>query len=301
MAKGLKLSEYGIFKGKKQIAGSTEEEIYKAIGLPYIEPELRENEGEIEAGLKGKLPKVVELKDIKGDLHCHTIASDGENSIEDMVKKAEELGYEYIGISEHTGSLAIAGGLDGKRLLTQHEEIEKIRKKFNDRGSKIIILHGCEANIMNDGSVDIKDEVLAKLDYVIASIHSSMKMPKVEMTKRLIKAMENPNVDIIGHPTTRMIGKRDEIQLDFDKILEVAKKTGTILEISAQPIRLDLRDIYIRRAKAEGVKMIINTDAHQKEQLNLMEYGVSMAKRGWAEKSDIINTLPVEELLKHFK
>ncbi|OGZ65086.1 MAG: DNA polymerase III [Candidatus Staskawiczbacteria bacterium RIFCSPHIGHO2_01_FULL_36_16] len=300
MSKGLKLSEYGVFFGKKQIAGRTEKEVYEAIGLPYIEPELRENEGEIEAALKGELPKVVELKDIKGDLHCHTAASDGQNSIEEIVRKAEEFGYEYIGISEHTGSLAIAGGLDGKRLLAQHEQIEKIRKKFKSRGSKIVILHGCEVNIIANGNLDIKDEVLSKLDYVIASVHSSMKMPKVEMTKRLIKAMKNPNVDIIGHPTTRMIGKRDEIQLDFDKILEVAKETGTILEINAQPIRLDLRDIYIRRAKNEGVKMIINTDAHQKEQLNLMEYGVSMARRGWAEKKDIINTLPVEKLLEYF-
>ena len=300
MSKGLKLSEYGVFFGKKQIAGRTEKEVYEAIGLPYIEPELRENEGEIEAALKGELPKVVELKDIKGDLHCHTAASDGQNSIEEIVRKAEEFGYEYIGISEHTGSLAIAGGLDGKRLLAQHEQIEKIRKKFKSRGSKIVILHGCEVNIIANGNLDIKDEVLSKLDYVIASVHSSMKMPKVEMTKRLIKAMKNPNVDIIGHPTTRMIGKRDEIQLDFDKILEVAKETGTILEINAQPIRLDLRDIYIRRAKNEGVKMIINTDAHQKEQLNLMEYGVSMARRGWAEKKDIINTRPLEELLKFF-
>jgi len=299
--KGLKLSEYGVFKGAKQIAGKTEQDVYKAIGLCWMPPEIRENEGEVEASQKKSLPKLLELKDIRGDLHCHTVASDGENSIEDVVKKAEEFRYEYIGFSEHTGSLAIAGGLDEKKLLEQQKEIEKIRKKFKSRGSKIIILHGCEVNIMKDGSLDIKDEVLEKLDYVIASMHSSMKMPKVEITKRLIKAMKNPNVDIIGHPTTRMIGKRDEIQLDFDKILEVAKKTGTILEISAQPIRMDLRDIYIRRAKAKGVKMIINTDSHKKEQLNLMEYGVSMARRGWAEKQDIINTLPIEKILEYFR
>jgi DNA polymerase (family 10) len=299
MDKGLKLSEYGIFRGKKQIAGKTEKEIYKAIGLPFIEPELRENEGEIEVGLKGELPKLVKQKDIKGDLHCHTMASDGKNSIEDMIKKAEELGYEYIGISEHTGSLAIAGGLDEKQLLKQNEVIKKLNLKFKNKNLRI--LHGCEANIMPDGSVDIKDEVLAKLDYVIASVHSLMKMSKIEMTKRLIRAMENPNVDIIGHPMTRMIGKRDEIQLDFDKILEVAKKIGTILEINAQPIRLDLRDLYIRRAKNQGVKMIINTDSHQKEQLNLMEYGVAMARRGWAEPSDIINTNNIKKLLGYFK
>ncbi|MCX6721192.1 MAG: DNA polymerase/3'-5' exonuclease PolX [Candidatus Staskawiczbacteria bacterium] len=297
----LKLSEYGLFKGKKQIVGATEEDVYKAIGLPYIEPELRENEGEIEAGLVGKLPKIIGYNDIKGDLHCHTSSSDGENSIEEMVKAAEDMGYEYIGISDHTKTLGVANGLDEKKLLRQREEIERIREKLKKQGRKIAVLHGCELNILKDGSVDISNSVLEKLDYAIASIHSLMKMPKAEMTKRIVRAMENPNVKIIGHPTARLIGERDEIQLDFDKILEVAKKTGTILEISAQPKRLDLRDIYIRRAKNEGVKMVINTDAHQKEQLNLMEYGISQARRGWAEKEDIINTNSVEELLKNFK
>ncbi|HCC60095.1 MAG: DNA polymerase III [Candidatus Staskawiczbacteria bacterium RIFOXYC1_FULL_37_43] len=299
--KGLKLSEYGVFRDKKQIAGKTEEDVYKAIGLPYIEPELRENEGEIEAALKGELPKIIELKDIKGDLHCHSDWDGGENSIEQMAKSAIDAGYEYIGISDHTKFLRIEHGLNEKQLLDQHKEIEKLNSKFQIQNSKFRILHGCEANIMNDGNVDIKDDVLEKLDYVIAGAHSSLKMPKQEMTQRLIKAMRNPNIDIISHPTGRLIGKRDEYQLDFDKILEVAKETGTILEINSSPDRLDLRDLYIRRAKNQGIKMIINTDSHQKEQLNLMEYGVSMARRGWAEKSDIINTLPVEELLKYFK
>jgi DNA polymerase (family 10) len=294
--KGLKLSEYGVFRGKKQIAGATEEEVYRAIGLPWMPPEIRENEGEVEAALNGKLPKLVELKDIKGDLHCHSDWDGGHDSIEQIAKKAIELGYEYIGISDHTEFLKIEHGLTGKQLLKQHEAIQKINQK-----SKIKILHGCEANIMADGSIDIEDKVLERLDYVIAGIHSQHKMEKGEMTKRLITAMKNPNVDIISHPTGRLVGQRDEIQLDFDKILQVAKETGTILEINSSPYRLDLRDLYIRRAKNEGVKMIINTDAHQKEQMNLMEYGVGMAKRGWAEKSDIINTLSLEKLLKHFK
>jgi len=299
VSKGLKLSEYGVFKGSKQIAGKTEEDVYKAIGLSYIEPEIRENEGEIEAGLNKKLPRVIELKDIKGDLHCHSTASDGQDSIEKMIEGARELGYEYIGISEHTGSLVIAGGLNGDRLLKQNEEIKALNLKYKKNNFRI--LHGCEVNIMADGSLDIKDEVLEKLDYVIASIHSSMKMPKSEMTKRLIKAMKNSNVDIIGHLTTRLIGRRDEIDFDFDKILEVAKETGTILEINSTPQRLDLNSINIRRAKEVGIKMIINTDAHQKEQLSQIKYGVFQARRGWAEKKDVINTNSVGDLLKNLK
>jgi len=305
--KGLKLSEYGVFKGKEQIAGKTEEDVYRAIGLPYIEPELRENEGEIEAALEGKLPKLVELKDIKGELHCHS-KPDGvvrlnneESSIKEMCQSAMDLGYEYIGISDHTKFLKIDGGLDEKQLLNQHKLIEKINEEFKKKGIKFKLLHGCEANILNNGSIDIKDEVLEKLDYVIAGVHSSFRMSKQEMTKRLVKAMQNKNVDIISHPTGRLIGRREEYQMDFDKILETAKKTGTILEINSNPLRLDLNGFNIRRAKLQGVKMIINTDSHHKDQLNLMEYGISQARRGWAEKEDIINTNSAEELLKHFK
>lgn len=301
--KGLKLSEYGVFKGKKMIAGKTEEDVYKAIGLPWIEPELRENEGEIEAALKGTLPKIIGYKDIKGDLHCHSSwgGVKERDSIEDMAKLAIKMGYEYIGISDHTKFLRIEHGLDGKQLLKQNNDIKKINEGFRKQGIKFRVLHGCESNILNDGSIDIKDEVLEKLDYVIAGAHSSLKMPKQEMTQRLIKAMQNPNVDIISHPSGRIIGHRDEYQMDFDKVLEVAKKTGTILEINSAPKRLDLRDLYIRRAKNEGIKMIINTDSHQKEQLNLMEYGIAQARRGWAEKEDIINTNSVEKLLEYLK
>ncbi len=299
MDKGLKLSEYGVFKGKKQIAGKTEEEVYKAIGLPFIDPEIRENEGEIEVALNSKLPKLVELKDIKGDLHCHSDWDGGKNSIEEIAKTAMDMRYDYIGISDHTKFLRIEHGLNEKQLLKQHEAIKKLNLKLKNKNLRI--LHGCECNIMADGSPDIDDKVLAQLDYVIGGIHSQLKMPKKEMTERLIKAMKNPNIDIVSHPTGRLLGRRDEYQLDFDKILKIAKQTGTILEINSSPERLDLRGIYIRRAKAEGVKMIINTDAHQKEQLNLMEYGVSMARRGWAESKDIINTNSVEKLLKYFK
>lgn len=301
ISKGLKLSEYGVFKGEKQIAGKTEKEVYKAIGLLYIEPEMRRNEGEIEAALKNKLPKLVELKDINGDLHCHSNWNGGEDSIEQMCKVAMDLGYKYLGISDHTKFLKIERGLDEKQLLEQSKEIQRINNKFKSQNKKFIVLHGCETNILNDGSVDIKDTVLEKLDYVIAGVHSSLKMEKKEMTARIVKAMQNPNIDIISHPTGRLIGKRDEYQLDFDKILEIAKETGTMLEINASPYRLDLKEFYVRRAKEAGVKMIINSDAHRKNQLLLMKYGVSQARRGWAEKKDIINTLSFKKLLKCFK
>ncbi len=303
ISKGLKLNEYGVFRGKKLIAGKTEEEVYKAIGLPYIEPEIREDLGEIQAGVSGKLPKLIGYKDIKGDLHCHSNWDGGENSIEDMAKFAQSLGYEYIGISDHTKFLRIENGLDEKQMLKQNEEIKKINTRYRQGfgwQKKFRILHGCETNILNDGSVDIKDEVLEKLDYVIAGVHSSMKMERKEMTERIIKAMNNKNIDIISHPTGRLIQKRDEYQIDLEKILKAAKETGTILEIDAWPERLDLKDIYIKMAKSIGVKMIIDTDAHQKEQMRFMYLGVSQARRGWAESQDIINTLPVEKLLEYF-
>ena len=298
--RGLKLSEYGVFRGPKMIAGKTEEGVYKAIGLPFIEPELRENEGEVEAGLNGKLPKLVELKDIRGDLHCHSSWDGGKNSIEEMARSAMDLGYGYIGISDHTKFLRIENGLNEKQLLDQNVEIKKINEKLKKQKIEFTVLHGCECNILNDGTVDIKDEVLEKLDYVIAGVHSTLKMGKREMMARIEKTMRNKNIDILAHPTGRIVGQRDEYQIDFNKILQIAKETGTILEINSSS-RLDLRDIYIRKAKNEAVKMIINTDAHQKEQLNLMEYGVAIARRGWAEKEDIINTLPINELLKYFK
>lgn len=301
IGKGLKLSEYGVFRGKKQIAGRTEEEVYNAIGLPFIAPEMRENEGEIKLAIDGKLPILVEKKDIKGDLHCHTTASDGQNSIEEIAEMAMKMGYEYVGISDHTEFLKIGSGLNEKQLLKQHKEIEKLNKKLQATSYKLKVLHGCEANILDDGTLDIKNEVLKKLDYVIAGVHSNMKMGKEEMTNRIVKVMHNPNVDIISHPTGRLIGRRDEFQLDFDKILEVAKKTGTILEIDSALERLDLKDSYIRRAKNYGVKMIIDTDSHHKEQMGQIEYGVGQARRGWAEKEDIINTNSVERLLGFFK
>ena len=299
ISKGLKLNEYGVFRGSKMIAGKTEEEVYKAIGMSYIEPEMREDTGEIQLALERKLPKIIGYKDIKGDLHCHSDWNGGENSIEEMAKFAMDLGYEYIGISDHTKFLKIENGLDEKQLLKQNEAIRKINEKIKNKNFRI--LHGCETNILSNGLVDIKDEVLEKLDYVIAGVHSSMKMQKKEMTERIIKAINNKNIDIISHPTGRLIQKRDEYQVDLEKILKTAKGTGTILEINSWPERLDLKDIYIKMAKKIGVKMIINTDSHQKDQMHFIEFGIAQARRGWAEREDIINTKPIDELLRYFK
>lgn len=300
--KGFKLSEYGLFKGKKMIAGKTEESIYRALNMECPAAELRTDSGEIEAALEKKLPKIIGYNDIKGDLHCHTNWTvPTYPSIEEIARKAQELGYEYVGIADHTKFLRIEHGLNERQLAKRNKEIDRLNSKFQMSNSKFRILKGCEANIMNDGSIDIKDAALKKLDFVIAGIHSSFKMEKKKMTERIIKAMKNPNVNIVSHPTGRILKKRDEYQIDFDKILRAAKEFGVILEINSFPERLDLNDQNIRRAKEAGVKMVINTDSHQKDQLRFIELGIAQARRGWAEKKDIINTQPSDKLLEFFK
>ncbi len=301
ISKGLKLSEYGLFKGRRRIAGRSEKEIYRALGMEWMPPELRENKGEIEAALKGKLPKVIDYDSIKGDLHCHSDWDGGANSIEEMAERALEMGYQYIGITDHTKFLRIEKGLDEKKLAEQRKEIDKLNLKFQKLGLKFKILQGCEANIMPDGSLDIKDQALKKLDFVIAGVHSSFKMNKEKMTQRIIRAMKNPNINIISHPTGRLLQKRDQYPIDFGRILRSAKETGTILEINSWPGRLDLNDYKIRQAKEAGVKMVINTDSHHKDQMRYIELGIAQARRGWAEKKDIINCRPLKELLKFFK
>lgn len=295
--KGLKLNEYGVFKNERKIAGKNEKEVYQAIGLPYIEPEIRNNTGEIEAASEGKLPKLIDYNDIKGDCHVHSKWSDGSHTIEEMAKAAKKMDYQYIAITDHTGSLSIAGGLNEKELLKQMKEIDKINQKI----SGIKILKGCEVNIKQDGSLDIKDEVLAKLDIVVAAVHSGFKMSKEDMTKRIIKAMENPNVDLIAHPTGRLIMRRKGYELDWEKIFKVAKKTKTALEINSYYERLDLKDIDIRQAVEHGVKLMINTDSHATSHLSYMELGIATARRGWAEKKDVLNTKPLKDFLDFFK
>jgi len=299
--KGLRLSEYGLFKGSKMIASETEEDIYKTLGMDWMPPEIRENQGEIDLALKHNLPKIIGFNDIKGDLHCHSDWNGGENTIEEMAEAATEMGYEYVGISDHTKFLRLEHGLDEKRLVQRNREINKLNEKLKTKNKKLRILKGAEVNILNDGSVDIKDESLKELDFVVAGVHSSFKMEKNKMTERIITAMKNPNIDIISHPTGRLIKIRDEYQIDFDKILRAAKEFKMVLEINSFPKRLDLNDQNIRRAKEAGVKMVINTDSHQKDQLRFIEFGIAQARRGWAEKEDIINTQSLEKLLKFFK
>ena len=301
MGKGLKLSEYGLFRGSKMIASVTEEDVYKALGMQWVAPEIREDRGEVEAALADKLPKIIGYHDIKGDLHTHSDWDGGMNSITEMAKAALEMGYDYIGIADHTKFLRIEHGLNEKQLERRNKEIDKINLKFQKQKSKFRVLKGCEANILNDGSIDIKDEALKKLDYVIAGIHSNFKMPKDKMTDRLIRAMENPHVDIISHPTGRILKKRDEYQIDFDKVLRAARETGTVLEVNAWPERLDLNDQNIKKAKEAQVKIVVNTDAHHKSQLKMMELGIAQARRGWAEKKDVINCHPLQKMLMFLK
>ncbi len=300
ISRGLKLNEYGVFRGEKRIAGRNEKEVYQAIGLSYIEPEMRENQGEIERALEKSLPKVISYQDIKGDLHCHSDWNGGVDSIAEMAQTAQNMGYEYIGITDHTQFLKIERGLNEKQLAQQRKEIDQLNKKFQNSGLEFQILQGAETNILNDGSIDIKDEALKKLDYVIAGVHSGLKMSKDKMTERMIKAMKNPHINIISHPTGRILKKRDEYEIDFDKILKAAKEFNIILEINSCPERLDLNGQNIREAKKAGVKMVINTDAHQKNHMCYMEFGIAQARRGWAEEKDIINTQHLKELLKYF-
>ena len=297
--KGMKLSEYGLFykKTNKMLAGKTEQECYKKLGLSYIEPEIREEEGEIELAEKGKLPKLVGYNDLKSDLQMHTKWSDGNNTIMEMAQAAKKLGQEYICITDHTGQLKIANPLDEKRIKKQRKEIDKLNKKLKN----FTILHGIEVNIKSDGTLDMKDNILKEFGIVLAAIHSGFKNPKEKITKRLSKAMENEHVDIIAHPFGGLINIRPPYEMDFDKVLGKASQTNTILEINAYPERLDLNDIHVKAAINAGVKLSIGTDAHEANELRYYQLGIATARRGWAEKKDIINTYSVKEMLKQLK
>ncbi len=292
--KGLSISEHGIKKGKKLLKFSNEKDFYGFLKMEWIPPELREDTGEIETALKHQIPKLIELKDLKGDLHIHSNWSDGNMSIDEIAVFAEKLDYEYVVVSDHTVGLGIANGLDEKDLQKREKEIDKVQKKH----PKIKILSSVEVNIKANGDLDIKDWMLEKLDIVTASIHTSFFQDKSTMTKRLIGAINHPNVDIIGHPSGRIIGQREPYDVDWLEVFRAAVKNKTALEINAFPNRLDLRDVLCKKAKTYGVKFAISTDSHQKNHLELMRFGVSVARRGWLEKNDIINTWDINTLFK---
>lgn len=301
VSKGLKLSEYGLFKGHKSVAGRTEEEVYRALGLDWMPPELRTDTGEIEAAAKHRLPQLLPYGSVRGDLQTQTNWTDGANTIEEMAKAARVLGREYICITDHTRSLYMTGGLDEAKLLRQGREIDKLNRKFRQQGSKFRILKGAEVNIMKDGSLDLPDRALKRLDVVGVSVHSHFNLPRAEMTKRIIKALGNSSVDIFFHPTARLIQRREPIDFDFAEVLLAAKKKRVALEIDAQPVRMDIHDTLIREAVGAGAKFTIDSDAHNISQLDFLRFGEGQARRGWATKKDVLNTLPVEKLLEHFR
>jgi DNA polymerase (family 10) len=288
----LKLNEYGLFKRQKRAAGKTEEEIYTKLGLDYVPPLLREDRGEIDAARNHKLPPIVQLKDIKGDFHMHTFASDGHCEIEDYIEAARDLGYKYICITDHSISSAIANGQTPAKLARQIARIHKISAKTRD----LTIFAGAEVDILADGRLDFDDKLLADLDFVIGSIHSGLGSPRAKVTSRTLQAMDNPYLTCIGHPTGRLIGEREAMDLDIEAVTEHAAQTGTALEVNANTWRLDLKDTHCRMAVERGVKLVIGTDAHNVEGLSMMRFGVATAGRGWATKNDIINTLPPAKL-----
>jgi DNA polymerase (family 10) len=302
---GFSLSEYSLTpistpgeveggrEGISELLCAEEEEVYRALGLPYIEPELREDRGEIEAALENRLPRLVSIRDIRGEVHCHSTWSDGKASVEEMALAAEARGYEYLAISDHSQSLGMTGGLTPDRLREQRTEIEAVQSKLR----KLRLIQGTEVEIKADGSLDFPDQVLAELDFVVASVHSGLRQDRDTITTRVLRAMRNPYVHAIGHPSGRLINQREESAVDLDEVLRVAAETGTMVEINAAPDRLDLDDAHVRRAVELGVRLVINTDAHRTSDFDNLLFGVAAARRGWAGPEHIANTLPLDGLL----
>lgn len=292
--KGLKINEYGVFKGEEQAAGREEKEIFEQVDLPYIEPELRENQGEIEAAEKGELPNLITLEDIRGDLHVHTKATDGKSSLEEMAEAAKELGYAYLAICDHSKHVSVAAGLDEKRLGEQIDEIDKINSKVTG----IRLLKGIEVDILTDGTLDLSDDILKYLDLRVCSIHYKFNLSEKEQTERVLKAMGNRYFDILAHPTGRLIGRRDAYKIDIEKIMDRAVDTGSALELNSFPDRLDLKDTHLKAAKEKRCKIVISTDAHSTDGLDFIRFGIGQARRGWLEAEDVLNTADLDSMLK---
>ncbi|MEX0430578.1 DNA polymerase/3'-5' exonuclease PolX [Spiribacter insolitus] len=293
-ARGFKLNEYGLFKDEQTVAGDTEESVYKSLSLPWIAPELRENRGEIEAAENDALPGLIERQDIRGNLHTHTTASDGKADLAEMAEAAQDRGWGYLGISDHSRAVRVAHGLDSDRLARQIDEIDALNERFDD----LVILKSCEVDILSDGALDLPDAILERLDYVIGAIHSDLALARRAQTERLLEAMAHPLMRIIAHPTGRLIGQRGPIALDLDRVFEAAIDNHIALEINAQPKRLDLNDQDARAARDAGVMLVIGTDAHSPAQLDFMRHGVDQARRAWLSASDVLNTRPVGDLRK---
>ena len=289
---GLKVNEYGVFRGEEYLAGRTEKDVYAAVNLPYITPELREDTGEIEAAREGRLPRLVEPKDLRGDLHLHTDGSDGRNTLHEMAVAAKDLGYEYIAITDHSPRLKMVGGLDEKKLARQAEQIEKLNQELKG----FSILRGIEVDILEDGSLDLPDEVLGRLDLVIGSVHSHFKLSRDRQTERILRAMDHPHFTMLGHPTGRLLLEREPYELDLPRIIRHARERGCFMELNAHPLRLDLDDTFCRMARDEGVLVGIHTDAHGLPELAHVRYGVNQARRGWLEKKDVLNTRRLPQL-----
>jgi DNA polymerase (family 10) len=287
-----KLNEYGLFKGKRRLAGATEGQVYQKLGLKWIPPELREDRGEIDAAKDDKIPSLIELNDIRGDLHCHTKVTDGANTILEMAEAARAHGYEYLAITDHSKAISVAKGLNETKLKKHAAEV----RKLNGSIEGLWLLVGVEVDILKDGTLDLDEDVLAELDWVVASIHSYFDLTKTAMTKRLVKAVSSGVVHCIGHAAGRIIGRRNPIDVEWDELFAVCKEYGVHLEINAQPDRLDLRDNYCQRAKEAGVGFVINTDAHKQDDLEFMTFGVGVARRGWLERRDVLNTLSAAKL-----
>ena len=291
---GLKLNEYGLFdSNEKYVSGAEERDIFQTLGLPYIPPVLREDWGEIEAAAQGKLPQIVEVEDIQGDLHMHTTWTDGKYSAEEMVQAARKKGYKYVAITDHSKSLGVAGGLSDADLMKHTDECRALDAKYPD----FRVLAGTEVDIRQDGSLDYSDELLAKLDFVVASVHSGFKQDRATLTSRVVRAMQNPYVRVIGHLTGRLLGDRDPYELDIDEIMKEAARTRTCLEVNSNFHRLDLNDFHCRKAREMNVHVIISTDSHNYDDMQNLPYGVATAQRGWIEKDRVLNARPVEELL----
>jgi DNA polymerase (family 10) len=292
IARGLKINEYGVWRGKRRVAGATEASVYEAVGLPYIEPELREETGELEAARRGELPRLVERADLKGDLHSHTSATDGRSTLREMALAAKARGLAYLAITEHSRRLTMAHGLDAQRLAKQIAEIDELNKSL----SGITLLKGIEVDILEDGTLDLPDSILSRLDLVVGAVHSNFDLPRARQTGRIVKAMQNPLFSILAHPTGRLIGEREGYDVDMLAIVRAAKGADVALELNAQPDRLDLTDAHCRMAKDEGVLVAISSDAHDVDGFDLLRYGVGQARRGWLEPKDVLNTRPLAAL-----